>query len=566
MLPKVGTTIGEKYALEAVIGRGGMGAVYRAKNLLTGRRIALKWILPTLNGADEMRARLFREARAMGRIEHPNVCAVYDVGQDGDAVYLVMELLSGRPLRALMEDGRLEVREIAEILLGGMQGVSAAHAAGVVHRDLKPDNLFVCFDEDGRRGSTKVLDFGVSKILDLAESDGLTKSGMAVGTPHYMSPEQIIGSKDVDARSDVYGLGAILYQALAGRLPFEADNYSALVVQIATCSPEPLENHTTGEAAKLAPIVHRAIARKPSERFADVAEMALALEPFAGGARFETPRPRPRSLPPPPSDETSLAPASAPAPDAELGVSLTASLDRDLAPTRVPGGDRPPRSTPRLETKPTLPAHASGSQPGVEAPPSSGSTPASMPSMPSTPSSASLGPRASSTWWTIAGAAVLLVAIAIGLRMLGSGSGDTSASSTSHASAVPPPPSAPPAHVVPARHEVTSALTPRTSVIHLVTSTPAVTPPPAATTTIAPSEATEVTDTPPRERLDRLAPQAPQTRTRVRVASSPTPGEEPVHTTDPTPTTSTPTTMSSSSGEVMTATGRSGTISTSDFE
>jgi serine/threonine protein kinase len=342
MLPKVGSTIGGKYTLEAVIGRGGMGAVYRAKNLLTGRRVALKWILPTLNGADEMRARLLREARAMGRIEHPNVCAVYDVGEDGEAIYLVMELLQGRTLRSMMDERRLEVAEAAQILLSAMQGVSAAHRAGVVHRDLKPDNLFVCEADDGGRSLTKVLDFGVSKILDLSESDGLTKSGMAVGTPHYMSPEQIIGSKDVDARSDVYALGTILYQALAGRLPFDGENYSALVVQIATGAPEPLDKHASPEGALLAPIVHKAIARQPSDRHADVVELARALEPFAAGARFETPRPRPRSEPPPPEPESADAAAGAEVP--------LDTPDRALAETRDGrGGDR-------VATSPTLPA------------------------------------------------------------------------------------------------------------------------------------------------------------------------------------------------------------------
>jgi serine/threonine-protein kinase len=264
-----------------------MGAVYRAKNVLTGRRVALKWILPTLHGADEMRARLLREARAMGRIEHPNVCAVYDVGEDGEAIYLVMELLSGRTLRAMMDERRLEVAEIAQILLSAMQGVSAAHRAGVVHRDIKPDNLFVCDADDGGRSLTKVLDFGVSKILDLTESDGLTKSGMAVGTPHYMSPEQIIGSKEVDERSDVYALGTILYQALARRLPFDGENYSALVVQIATGAPEPLEKHATPEGALLAPVVHKAIARQPSDRYADVIELARALGAAATAAGGE---------------------------------------------------------------------------------------------------------------------------------------------------------------------------------------------------------------------------------------------------------------------------------------
>ncbi len=596
MLPKVGTTVGEKYALEAVIGRGGMGAVYRAKNLLTGRRVALKWILPTLNGADEMRARLFREARAMGRIEHANVCAVYDVGQDGDAIYLVMELLSGRSLRALMEERRLAVPEIAEILLEGMQGVSAAHNAGVVHRDLKPDNLFVCFDDDGTRGTTKVLDFGVSKILDMADSDSLTKSGMAVGTPHYMAPEQIIGSKDVDARSDVYGLGAILYQALAGRLPFEADNYSALVVQIATCLPEPLENHTDEEGAKLAPLVHKAIERKPSERFQSVQEMAIALEPFAGGVRFETPKPRPRSLPPPPSDETKIA-------EGVEGVSLTASasldrgvaVDRDLAPTRAAGDARPKGSTPRLETQPTMPAHASGSQENVSSDsaasrPVASASPSGSIAVP-TPSMSGIAhsspARGGGMWIAVAVGITLAIVLAIGARSF---SADDAAGTSAQARPpVSPPSTTPPvppaitasASPPPSRHgEVASALAPHPAPLVLgaeqVATQVVQTMTQAAEGTMAQPGAaiarTDETDTP----RDRLPPQGGQTRRGVRVSTL-----GPAATTQTAAASAQASMQASASGDTsmteptatmdgdepaMTATGRSGTISTSDFE
>ena len=301
VLPKLGDTIGGKYTLEVLLGRGGMGAVFRAKNKLTGRRVALKWMLPSMVATDELRARIFREARAMGRIEHPNVCAVYDVGEEGEAVFLVMELLEGHSLRTILASGPLPTAEACRILLSGMQGVAAAHLAGVVHRDLKPDNLFVCHDADGKRGITKVLDFGVSKILDPAGKDSgqLTKTGTSVGTPHYMSPEQVLGDREIDPRTDVYALGAILFEAIAGKVPHDAEGFSALMVRIATSDPESFLSLAPSEAAGLDPIVHKALARFRDDRYPDVLSFARAIEPFAGGARFEMPRARPRSEPPP---------------------------------------------------------------------------------------------------------------------------------------------------------------------------------------------------------------------------------------------------------------------------
>jgi serine/threonine-protein kinase len=246
-----------------------------------------------------------------------------------------MELLEGRTLRALLDERtRLPAAEAVEILLSAMQGVEAAHQAGVVHRDLKPDNLFVCTTR-GRRGMTKVLDFGVSKIVDASDSEKLTKTGTAVGTPHYMSPEQIVASPGIDARSDVYALGAILYQSLTGRLPFEAHNFSALVVQIAMASPEPFGTHAPPEAAPIEPIVMRAIAKKPDDRFPDVASFARALEPFANGLRFEPPAQRARSVPPP--SEVSARRPEASSPDASTRVAVPVEVTPALveAPTML---------------------------------------------------------------------------------------------------------------------------------------------------------------------------------------------------------------------------------------
>ncbi len=513
MLPNAGATLGGKYALEAVIGRGGMGAVYRAKNLLTGRRVALKWILPSTSDAGEMRTRLLREARAMGRIEHPNVCAVYDVGEDGDAIYLVMELLRGRTLRAMLDERKpRDVEETCSILLSALQGVSAAHQAGVIHRDLKPDNLFVCEDEDGRRGETKVLDFGVSKLVDGSIDEKLTKTGIAVGTPHYMSPEQIVGSRDVDHRADVYALGAILFQCLTGRLPFDAENFSALVVRIAMADPESFTANASADAAPLEPIVRRAIAKKPEQRFADVASLAAALEPFAGGKRFQAPRAQPRSVPPPPAEDrgqTESAP-TLPASDPSLpSPSVAVTMFAGPLPTTTP--------SPRQSVDVAL------ADPATE-------TPARP-----TASSRALSPAA----LALTGVVIVLLAIGVALastREAGSVSQTGAAGSSSTPMpaaprAQPPSPAstrveAAPDHdpVVPARSP-TDAVGPAAPVVQ----------PPAVPATPRSPEVSETT--PARRGARRVAPQTPSLEgEHGREAASP-----------------------------RTGTGRSGTLSTDDF-
>jgi tRNA A-37 threonylcarbamoyl transferase component Bud32 len=223
-----------KYEIEALIGQGGMGAVYRAQHTLTHRRVALKWLL-----ADDaaMRMRFVREARAMGALEHPNVVGILDIGEEDGAVYLVMEYVEGESLREHLDRRPVSPMRAVRLLMPALEGIAAAHQAGIVHRDLKPANLFVCLDRDGTAYGTKVLDFGVA--LSLRQSDGtmgLTQSGAVVGTPRYMAPEQIRAGK-VDARTDQFAMGLILYEMLTGRLPYDAAVYEALVVEIATVPP-----------------------------------------------------------------------------------------------------------------------------------------------------------------------------------------------------------------------------------------------------------------------------------------------------------------------------------------
>ncbi len=276
-----------KYEIEALIGQGGMGAVYRAQHTLTHRRVALKWLL-----ADDaaMRMRFVREARAMGALEHPNVVGILDIGEEDGAVYLVMEYVEGESLREHLDRRPVSPMRAVRLLMPALEGIAAAHQAGIVHRDLKPANLFVCLDRDGTAYGTKVLDFGVA--LSLRQSDGtmgLTQSGAVVGTPRYMAPEQIRGHK-VDARTDQFAMGLILYEMLTGRLPYDAAVYEALVVEIATVPPLSPRVFVPDLPEGLPEVVLKALAKSPDDRFPDIGALAVALEPFGDGVVFSPPR------------------------------------------------------------------------------------------------------------------------------------------------------------------------------------------------------------------------------------------------------------------------------------
>jgi eukaryotic-like serine/threonine-protein kinase len=282
-LPRSGQVVAGKYRIDGFIARGGMGAVLAATHQVTGRRMALKWVLPDAEQDAEATHRIVREARAAARIRHPNVVDVYDVGEHDGSLFLVMELLEGETLHArLKAAGALDVRTTLSLLIPALRAVDAAHASHVIHRDLKPSNIFLCRDSAGSEITPRVLDFGISKILP-ASGDGersLTRTGAVLGTPHYMAHEQLTGD-DADARADVYALGVILYQCLTGRLPFQESNYNALVLQIATATPVPVAKHAPHVPSALSAVVMRAMARAPGDRFSSVAALLAALLPFS---------------------------------------------------------------------------------------------------------------------------------------------------------------------------------------------------------------------------------------------------------------------------------------------
>jgi len=277
----IGEVIADKYRIERLLGSGGMAEVYAAVNVRTERRVALKWGLPALVASPEVLARFRREALAAGRINHPNVVTIFDVVEHQSSACLVMELLSGETLADRMKrTGQMAFVEAVALMLPAMRGVAAAHFHGVIHRDLKPDNIFLCMDADGSIRDCKVLDFGVSKltVADAATTGDITLSGNVVGTPEYMAPEQVRAGKHADHRIDIYSLGVVFYEMLAGRPPFVGEHFSGLMLDIMQRDPPPLSSLREDVPRRLAGVIHRALARDLTKRFADMPTFIMAVE------------------------------------------------------------------------------------------------------------------------------------------------------------------------------------------------------------------------------------------------------------------------------------------------
>ena len=255
-----GQTIAGKYRLNQILGTGGMATVWSATNVFTERQFAIKFLLPSFAKTPEAAKRFLQEAKITGKIQHPNVIQIMDVGQAEDgALFLVMELLAGVNLEMAMrrQQPPMTVYEFIGIMLDVARGLTAAHRAGVVHRDLKPSNIYLHKDREGI-AVPKVLDFGVSKfLLEEDRNDALTVAGTVLGSPLYMSPEQARGVTDIDLRTDIFAFGAILFEGLTGLRCFEAPNFNALIVTIATQQPKSID-----AAAPYLPEGVRAIVRE----------------------------------------------------------------------------------------------------------------------------------------------------------------------------------------------------------------------------------------------------------------------------------------------------------------
>jgi serine/threonine protein kinase len=288
MKPNLGDVIAEKYRLDRVLGEGGMSMVFAAANVLTGKPVAIKWLQPEVVGDEEQSQRLLREAQATSNIDHPNVVNVFDVGRHEGALFLVMELLHGEPLSELLMRGPQDPVEFVRLMMPVLRGVHAAHRNGVVHRDLKPDNIFMCRGAEGEAREPKVLDFGISKLTgDLLEpGEELTREGTVFGTPQYMAPEQMRDARIADARSDVYALGVIFYRAFSNEYPYDADTLTALAIRIVEGNAPPLHELCPKLDRGLSELVMRALSLDPEQRFQTVAELGTALEGYSDGVLF----------------------------------------------------------------------------------------------------------------------------------------------------------------------------------------------------------------------------------------------------------------------------------------
>ncbi len=279
----VGRVIAERYRIVGVLAEGGMGTVYAAEHALVGRRVAIKRLHPELARDNANVERFQREARAAAAIGHENIVEVIDMGfaEDG-APYLAMEYLTGETLAAaLRREGRLAPARACYVLGQVLAALDAVHAAGIVHRDLKPDNIFL-MRKNGRADFVKVLDFGVSKMRaeDGGEASPLTRTGVMVGTPHYISPEQARGSRAHDHRVDIYAIGVILYETLTGKLPFDGHNYHALLQAILGGTPPPIHALAPAVPAGVVAVAERAMSRIAADRYPTAGEMLRALLPY----------------------------------------------------------------------------------------------------------------------------------------------------------------------------------------------------------------------------------------------------------------------------------------------
>jgi serine/threonine protein kinase len=282
---RLGETLG-KYRLDRILATGGMGVVVAARHLQLDQPIAIKFMSPLLVENEMGVARFLREARAAAHIRSEHVVRVLDVETlPSGTPYIVMEYLEGEDLSRMLERrGRVSVSEAVDYVLQACEALAEAHVAGIVHRDLKPGNLFCCTRPDGAP-LIKVLDFGVSKLLPRADpelrANASTGPHVIMGTPLYSSPEQLRSSANVDARADIWALGVILYELVAGRPPFAADTFMQICAKVAYVPCRPLQDLRPDVPPQLAAVVARCLAKEPSDRFQTIAEFAKALAPLA---------------------------------------------------------------------------------------------------------------------------------------------------------------------------------------------------------------------------------------------------------------------------------------------
>ena len=260
------------YRLISRLGAGGMGEVWKAEDTRLLRPVAIKILNDKISGDPEWTARFLREARTIAQMNHPNIATIYAIEQDGDRLFIAMELIDGDPLTVMFNRGPMEPREAVRIIRQVAEALGEAHEKGVVHRDIKPDNIIVA------RRLVKVLDFGIAKqMAGNSKESALTQGGMIIGTPFYMSPEQALG-KPVDARSDIFSLGVVIYEALAGTRPFSGETMTETMMHIIMSEPVMLGSVARGVPRGLTAIVARCLQKQPDRRFGSAGELIAALD------------------------------------------------------------------------------------------------------------------------------------------------------------------------------------------------------------------------------------------------------------------------------------------------
>lgn len=391
----VGAVFNGRWRLTRLLGEGGMGAVYEAQGVRGEGTRALKVLHPEFIHEPQILERFLAEAETAKSLEHPNVARVFEyaTAEDGSP-YLVMELLQGNPLTSWLDQGNpMPPQQAATIAEGILQALALAHARKVVHRDLKPDNLFLV--PDGQGGNVvKVLDFGIAKVMDAAGGMGnKTKTGVLLGTPGYMSPEQIRNSKGVDPRSDLWSVGIILYEMLTAKEPFPADNEFARLTAVLTDPIVPIEQ-AAPQLASWSGFFQRALAKELEQRFASAAEMSQALRAVAWGAA-----PQSAAMSQAAGSQAAVSTAAASrGPGSQQLVTQALSAD-DLVPPR-PASQAPP-TAPAAQPGPS----AGASRGGEAATYVSGERPAGMPNVPSIPPNVEVVPAppvpGGAPWWVV---------------------------------------------------------------------------------------------------------------------------------------------------------------------
>ena len=282
-----GRVLSGQYRIVAQLGAGGMGAIYEAEQLSSGQRFAIKMLLDQIPDREQVARRFAREANATRWLDHPNIVEVLDIGTtDTGDLFLVMELVRGKSLRQVLDDGPVGARRSLVIARQALQGLSHAHTSGMVHRDLKPENIMLARrgPPGGEYDQVKLLDFGLVKLLNGAASelggDKLTRTGVVFGTPAYMAPEQVLG-RVLDHRADLYAFGVVLFEMLTGWLPFRSPDPMTLMRMQAGAPIPTLASIAPGRPFCTAAVEHlvaKTLAKRPEQRFADAAEMIAALD------------------------------------------------------------------------------------------------------------------------------------------------------------------------------------------------------------------------------------------------------------------------------------------------